>query len=120
MASRLTELSGGGRWKRESVIKGSVFTNTTPWHIKPGPRRPLAPAQLHQHQRPVCNLAPLIKRDTMQCYHASSRQHDPPPTTPCSVTTQAAATRPPPQQHSVCNRKYFNPPTPCIHWKECR
>ncbi|KAK5911858.1 hypothetical protein CesoFtcFv8_001791 [Champsocephalus esox] len=100
MASRLTELSG--RWKRESVIKGSVFTNTTPWHIKPGPRRPLAPAQLHQHQRPVCNLAPLIKRDTMQCYHASSRN-----------TT-------PPQQHSVCNRKCFNPPTPCIHWKECR
>lgn len=47
MASRFTSAVGGrGRLleKGKSVIKGPVFTNTTPRHIKPGHRRPLAPS----------------------------------------------------------------------------
>lgn len=116
MASRLTGAVGGrGRLleKGERVIKGPVFTNTTPRHIKPGHRRPLAPSSAAPTMATCAEPGSTHKAGHHGVLpRAASQQHDP------------AALSLPRHHHcfTVWNRKYFDPPhppTPCFNLKEC-
>lgn len=95
MASRLT-VAGG-------VIKGPVFTNTTPQHIKMGRQRPLPPSSAAPTTVTYTEPGSTHKaghHSVLPC--VASRQHNP------------AALSLPRHHHdfTVWNRKYFNPPTP--------
>lgn len=73
MASRLTGAVGvkeGPTARKGRVSSKGLFLQTQPFNTSnqvisgPWPR-----AQLHQQQRPVQNLVPLIKQGTMVFYH---------------------------------------------------
>ncbi|KAK5871894.1 hypothetical protein PBY51_012634 [Eleginops maclovinus] len=107
MASRLTGAvrgKGGASTGKGRVSSKGLFLQTQPLDTSNrSSGGPWPPAQLHQQQRPVCNLALLIK----QGHHAVLPHEQP--------ATQPAALTPPTPCFSVCNRKYLNPPTPCIN-----
>ncbi|KAM3622363.1 uncharacterized protein V6R79_023800 [Siganus canaliculatus] len=116
MASRLTGAVAGKEGPtagKARVSSKGLFLQTQPLDTSNrASGGPWPPAQLHQQWRPVRNLVPLIKQDTMVFYHAR----------PASNTTLLHFLSPDTDtasQFGTVNTLTPQPLTPCINLKEC-
>lgn len=112
MASRLTGAAGRGGARPccgHGVIKGCVFTNATPRHIKPGRRRPLDPGSAAPTTATCAEPGSTHKAG----HHGVLARN----TTPLFPTPTPAPLQhhPPTLLDTVWNRKYSGPTphTPC-------
>lgn len=128
MASRLTGAAGRGGarpCRGQGVIKGCVFTNTTPRHIKPGRRRPLDPGSAAPTTATCAEPGSthkaghhsVLARNTTPLPHP---HHRPPPTPPSSTQFGTVNTRGPhhtPPAPPQIRQTLLLPP--CTNLKEC-